>query len=65
MLQVLSLTKQRVQLLLVLLNMALEKRVVHTFDVLAAVGIILLERVIRDGVSYLLAAAKNHTGGVV
>ena len=65
MLQVLSLTKQRVQLLLVLLNMALEERVVHTFDVLAAVGIILLERVIRDGVSYLLAAAKNHTGGVV
>ena len=45
--------------------MALEERVVHTFDVLAAVGIILLERVIRDGVSYLLAAAKNHTGGVV
>ena len=57
MLQVLGLSKQCVQFLLVLVDVAFEKRVVHTFHVLAAVGIILLEGVIRDGVDYLLTAA--------
>ena len=57
MLQVLGLSKQCVQFLLVLVDVAFEKRVVHTFHVLAAVCIILLEGVIRDGVDYLLTAA--------
>jgi len=45
--------------------MAFEKRIVHTFHVLAAVGIILFEGIIRDGIGNLFTAAYNHAGSVV